>query len=51
MGKCIRQRFLLIEGKLVSSGKRLILKLLEAWAYRKEYKEENRRLDGLAWVT
>jgi hypothetical protein len=51
MGKWIRQRFLLIAGKLVSSGRRFILKLQEDWAYREEYKKADRRLEGLAWVT
>jgi hypothetical protein len=51
MGKWIRQRVLLIAGKLVSSGRRLVLKLSEDWAYRKEYNEADKRLEGLAWVT
>jgi hypothetical protein len=51
MGKWIRQRFLLIAGKLVSSGRRFILKLSEDWAYKDEYNEADRRLEGLAWVT
>ena len=51
MGKWIRQRFFLIAGKLVSSGRRLVLKLSKDWAYREEYKEAEGRLEGLAWVT
>ena len=51
MGKWIRQRFFLIAGKLVSSGRRFILKLQEDWAYREEYNEADSRLEGLAWVT
>ena len=51
MGKWIRQRFLLIAGKLVNSGRKFILKLQEDWAYREEYKEAAERLEGLAWVT
>jgi hypothetical protein len=51
MGKWIRQRFFLIAGRLVSSGRRFILKLQEDWAYREEYNEADRRLEGLAWVT
>ncbi len=51
MGKWIRQRFLLIAGRLISSGRKFILKLQEDWVYREEYKEEEERLEGLAWVT
>jgi len=51
MVKYIRQRFLLIGGKLVSSGRRLILKLQEDWAYREEYNEAEGRLERLGWVT
>ena len=51
MGKWIRQRFLLIAGRLVSGGRRLILKLQEDWAYREEYNNADRRLERLAWVT
>jgi hypothetical protein len=51
MGKWIRQRFLLIAGRLVSSSRRLILKLQEDWAYREEYNEAEKRLERLAWVT
>ncbi len=51
MGKWIRQRFFLIAGKFISSGRRLILKLSEDWAYSEEYIEADRRLDGFAWVT
>ncbi len=51
MGKWIRQRFLLIAGRLISSGRKFILKLQEDWAYREEYKEAEERLEGLAWVT
>ena len=45
MGKWIRQRFFLIAGKLVRSGRRFILKLQEDWAYKDEYKEADRRLE------
>jgi len=51
MGKWIRQRFFLIAGRLVRGGRRFILKLQEDWAYREEYIESDRRLEGLAWVT
>ncbi len=51
MGKWIRQRFFLMAGKLVSSGRRFILKLQEDWAYREEHKEAKARLERLAWVT
>ena len=51
MGKWIRQRFFFIAGKLVSSSRRFILKLQEDWAYKEEYNEADRRLEGLAWVT
>jgi hypothetical protein len=40
----------LIAGKLVSSGRRLILKLQEDWAFREEYSLADRRLERLAWV-
>ena len=51
MGKWIRQGFFLIAGRLISSGRKFILKLQEDWAYREEYKEAEERLEGLAWVT
>jgi len=51
MGKWIRQRFFLIAGKLIKSGRKFILKLQEDWAYREEYNEAERRLGALAWVT
>ncbi len=51
MGKWIRQRFFLIAGRLVKGGRRFILKLSEDWAYKDEYIEADRRLEGLAWVT
>lgn len=51
MGKWIRQRFLLIAGRLISSGRKFILRLQEDWAYREEYKEVEERLERLAWVT
>jgi hypothetical protein len=51
MGKWIRQRFFLLAGKLVSNGRRFILKLQKDWAYREEHKEAEERLERLAWVT
>jgi len=51
MGKWIRQRFLLIAGRLISSGRKFILKLQQDWAYRKEYNEAEKRLERLAWFT
>ena len=36
---------------MVSSSRKFILKLQEDWAYREEYKEATKRLEGLAWVT
>jgi len=51
MGKWIRQRFFLIAGKLVSSGRRFVLKPSEDCAYKEEYNEAQRRLEGLVWVT
>lgn len=51
MGKWIRQRFFLIAGRLIRSGRKFILKLQEDWAYREGYKEAAERLEGLAWVT
>jgi hypothetical protein len=51
MGKWIRQRFLLIAGRLVKGSRRFILKLQEDWAYQEEYNDAERRLEGLAWVT
>jgi hypothetical protein len=51
MGKWIRQRFLLIGGRLVKGGRSFILKLQEDWAYREKYKEAEERLERLAWVT
>jgi hypothetical protein len=51
MGKWIRQRFLSIAGRMVTSERRLILKLQEDWVYREEYNEAEGRLERLAWVT
>ena len=51
MGKWIRQRFFLIAGKLVRSGRKFILKLQEDWAYKKEYNEAERRVEALVWDT
>ncbi|HEX3034550.1 MAG TPA: hypothetical protein VHT73_05355 [Thermodesulfobacteriota bacterium] len=51
MGKWIRQRFLLIAGRLVKSRRRFVLKLQEDYAYRQEYNEAEGRLKELAWVT
>lgn len=42
MGNWIRQRFLLIARKLVSSGRKFMLKLQEDWAYMEGYKEARR---------
>jgi len=51
MGKWIRQRFLLIAGRLISSGRKFILKLQQDWAYREEYNDAERRVERLAWFT
>ncbi len=51
MGKWIRQRFFLIAGKLIKSGRKYILKLQEDWAYKEEYNEAGRRLESLVWDT
>ena len=51
MGKWIRQKIFLIAGELIKSGRKLILKLQEDWAYQKAYNKAERRLEGLAWVT
>jgi len=51
MGKWIRQRFFLIAGKLIKSGRRFILKLQGDWAYQQEYNEAERRVEALAWFT
>jgi hypothetical protein len=51
IGKWIRQRFLLIAGRLISSGRKFILKLQEDWTYREEYNEAEGRLERLAWIT
>ncbi len=51
MGKWIRQRFFLIAGKLIKSGRRFILKLEEDWAYKNEYNEADKRLNALIWAT
>ena len=50
MGKWIRQRFSLIAGRLMRSGRKIILKLSEDWAYKEEYSEPGRRLEGLGLV-
>jgi hypothetical protein len=46
-----KREFFLIAGRLISSGRKFILKLQEDWAYREEYKEVEERFEGLAWVT
>ena len=51
MGKWIRQRFFLIAGRLIKSGRRFILRLQENWAYKDDYNEAAERLEGLAWIT
>ncbi|MDA2920206.1 transposase [Desulfobacterota bacterium AH_259_B03_O07] len=51
IGKCIRQRLFFIAGKLIKSGRRFILKLLEDWAYKEEYKGAERRLGAIVWIT
>ena len=51
IGKWTRQRFFLIAGKFIKRGRRIKSKLLEDWAYKEEYKEAERRLKALAWVT
>jgi hypothetical protein len=51
MGKWISQRVFLIAGRLISSGRKFILKLQEGWVYREEYYLAHRRLERLAWVT
>jgi len=51
MGKWLRQRFFLIAGKLIKSGRRFILKLQEDWAYKNEYNEADKRLNALIWAT
>ena len=51
MDKWTRQRFFLIAGKLINSGRRFILELQEDLAYKEEYKNAERRLEALAWVT
>ncbi len=40
-----------IDGKLIKSGRKFILKLQEDWAYKEEYNEAEKRLKALAWVT
>jgi hypothetical protein len=44
-------RDVLIAEKFISSGGRLILNLSADWAYKDEYIEADRRLEGLEWVT
>ncbi len=51
MAKWIRQRFFLIAGNLIKSGRKFILKLQEDWAYQEEYNEAGRRLESLVWDT
>ncbi len=50
MGKWIRQRFVLMTGKLVSSDWRFIMELSENWPYKDEYIEADRRLEGLTYI-
>ena len=50
MGKWIRQKFSLIAGRLMRSGRKFILKLLEDWACKEEYSEAGRRLEALVLV-
>jgi hypothetical protein len=51
MSKWIGQRSLSIAGRLVTSGRRLVLKLQGDLVYREEYNEAEGRLKRLAWVT
>jgi len=51
MSKWIRQRFFLIAGKLVRSGRKFILRLQEDRAYNERYNKAERRLEGLDCVT
>lgn len=47
MAKWVRQRFLLIGGKLVSSGRRQILKLWRDYPWKDKYWQAERRLQAL----
>jgi len=47
MAKWVRQRFLLIGGKLVSSGRRQILKLWRDYPWKEEYKEAEEKLSRI----
>ncbi len=51
LGKWIRQRFFLIAGKLIKSGRKFILRLQGDWAYQQEYNEAGRRLESSVWDT
>lgn len=44
MIQIIRDRFFLIPGRLISTGRRYVLKLERTWFYRKEYEEALARL-------
>jgi hypothetical protein len=44
MGKWIRQRLLMIAGKLVRSGRKWILKLSSDWPWEEEYRRAEERL-------
>ncbi|MDA2920428.1 hypothetical protein MYX76_13215 [Desulfobacterota bacterium AH_259_B03_O07] len=40
-----------IDGKLIKSGRKFILKLQEDWAYKEEYNEAERRVGTIVWIT
>jgi len=47
MAKWVRQRFLLIAGRLVSRGRRLILRLSQSYPWQREYERAEARLEAL----
>ena len=50
MAKWIRQRFLLIAGKLVKRGRKWILNLPVNWPWREEYEKAEQRLEALVFT-
>jgi len=40
-----------IDGKLIKSGRKFILKLQEDWAYKEECNEAERRVGTIVWIT
>jgi hypothetical protein len=47
LAKWVRQHFFLIAGRLVSKGRRLILRLSQGYPWKEEYQRAEARLEAL----